>query len=109
MAPKKRRKTKKNEGSDGAQKLGAGAHRVGSWKGEGAKGGAQKGGSPNPEKVEAERVGGGRMVRGQNFALFSLSRSIFDSFSLSGVFSWNCGHGSRLWTTQNAQFGWSIE
>ena len=37
----------------------------------------------------------------QKFALFSLS--------VSGVFSWNCGHGSRPWTTQIARLGYFVK
>ena len=30
-------------------------------------------------------------------------------FSVSGVFSWNCGHGSRPWTTQIARLGYFVK
>ena len=95
---KKKKKKRKNEGSDGAQRLGAGAHRVGP-----RRVGAQTQKKWRPKGWE------GSNGEGPKFRAFFPLPLYFDSFSLSGVFSWNCGHGSRLWTTQNAQFGWSIE
>ena len=43
----------------------------------------------------------------QNFTIFSLSRPIFSFFLFRGLFSLNCGRGSRTWTTQIERLGFS--
>ena len=68
-------------------------------KGGGRKGGGQKGWSP--ERVEGPKGGGSPQFR----AFFPLPLQISPFFSLSGVFSLNCGLGLKVWTTQTARLG----
>ena len=55
-----------------------------------------------PHRPKERRRGGveGQKVGARKVLNFSHSRPIFALLLLSGVFSWNCGHGSRPWTTQ---------
>ena len=74
----------------GGAPWGLGARRVQAPEEWGPKfgGGGLKGGRPNISRF---------------FFLFPIQISPF--FALSGVFSWNCGHGSRPWTTQIVRLG----
>ena len=125
VAPKKEETTKKGAKMKEAlkpQRLGAGPGRVEGPEGCGPEGwgprrvggqkGPRRGSQGRKGSAQTQKMWGLEGLGPQDFAHLSPSPAPFSLFFFAlggggGVFSWNCGHGSRPWTTQIARFGFS--